>query len=145
MGRTKPLESKPADLQAIEAREAAIRLAAHARSQAEGEIAIAHARTAAKWIASNRPDISFGAEPGLMLIAEDDHYSLVDLETSTGFAGNAVKLSDGVFGELWWCDPQGRETDIHECLVFAAKGTSGASARTVLMRFLRARNSRKEA
>lgn len=95
-----------------------------------------HARASAAWIAVNRPDVSFGAEPELLLIAEDDHYSLVALEDS-GRAGNAVKLCDGEFGTLWWCDPEGRESDVHECLLQTVQGTNFTSARMVLMRYRR--------
>ncbi|TXH00077.1 MAG: hypothetical protein E6R08_01170 [Nevskiaceae bacterium] len=136
MGRAKSVQRTPVNRESIAAREVAIRLAGRALSHAEGAVAMAHARTAAAWVAANRPDISFGVEPDLMLVAEDDHYSLVHLEHS-GRAGNSVLLSEGAFGALWWCDPQGRETATHECLLYAAKGTDAGSARSVLMRFNR--------
>lgn len=120
----------------IAAREDAIRQAGRALSQAEGAVAMAHARTAAAWIAANRPDISFGVDAKLLLIAEDDCYTLVDLENS-GRAGNSVLLSEGPFGKLWWCDPEGREAAIHECLLYAARGADAGSDRAVLIRFSR--------
>lgn len=103
---------------------------------AQCEVAIAHAQSAASWISFNRPDIAFGVEPKILLIAEDDEFSLPELE-DFGRAGNAVKLVDGPFGGLWWCDPQGRETARHECVLYAAKATSMVSQRTVVLRFHR--------
>jgi len=136
MRRAKPLESKLEDRLAIAAREAAIRLASRELSQAQAAAAMIHAKAAAAWIAAHRPDVSFGAEPELQLIAESDHYSLVELEGS-GYAGKAVKLTAGAFGDLWWCDPEGREPAVHDCLLYADQGAISASARTVLMRFRR--------
>lgn len=94
------------------------------------------ARNAAEWISVNRPDISLGVEPKMLLVAEDDEFTLLELE-NYGKAGNAVKLCDGPFGDLWWCDPEGRETALHECLLYAVKGTAVASRRTVVIRFYR--------
>lgn len=101
---------------------------------AQGEVAIAHAKSAASWISFNRPDIALGVEPSILLVAEDDEFSLPELE-HFGRTGSAVKLFDGSFGGLWWCEPQGCETALHECVLYAAKATSMVSQRTVVLRF----------
>lgn len=103
---------------------------------AQCAVAMAHAQSAASWISVNRPDIALGVEPKTLLIAEDDEFSLPELE-DFGRAGNAIKLFDGPFGGLWWCDPEGRETARHECVLYAAKATSVVSQRTVVLRFHR--------
>ena len=119
-----------------EAREAQIRAEAEAFGAAQVAAAMEHAKSAAMWIASHRPDISMSSEPRLLLIADDDNFTLPELE-DYGNAGNAIMLCDGKFGKLWWCDPEGRETDTHTCLLYAKKANTFAQARTVILRFNR--------
>ena len=74
-------------------------------------VAMADARKAAQWIAANRPDVAVGAEPVLLLVADDDVFTLPELE-DYGRAGNAVRLCSGDFGDLWWCDPENRQVPL---------------------------------
>lgn len=123
--------------QQLEASESAANGASAAELQTVNvQTAMAHARTAALWISANRPDVAMGVEPELRLVAEDDQFTLPELE-DYGRSGNAVKLCSGDFGALWWCDPEGRQTSRHECLLYAAKATVEALPRTILLRFYR--------
>lgn len=117
-------------------REVQIRRNAEALIAAQSAAALTHAQSAAAWISSNRPDVYLGVEPKICLVANDDSLTLPQLE-DYGRAGNAVKLCDGPFGELWWCDPEGRKSGLHQCLLYAAKVTSMVAGRTVLLRFHR--------
>lgn len=117
-----------------EAREAQIRGEAEALGAAQVAAAMEHAKSAAMWIAAQRPDVSMGSEPMLLLIADDDNFSLPELE-DYGRAGNAIMLCDGSFGQLWWCDPEGRKTASHECLLYTARATQTATSHTILLRF----------
>ena len=106
-------------------------------------VAMADARKAAQWIAANRPDVAVGAEPVLLLVADDDVFTLPELE-DYGRAGNAVRLCSGDFGDLWWCDPENRQVSSHQCLLFTKKDSQGASARTVILRFHAKTESQQE-
>jgi hypothetical protein len=110
--------------------------AREALAAAQHETAMAHAQSAALWISSNRPDIAFDVQPKMLLVADEDEFALPELE-DFGRAGSAVKLCSGPFGELWWRDPEGRETAHHECLLYVIKAASAATRRTVLLRFSR--------
>lgn len=122
--------------QAIAEREDAIKAHSAELHAANVEKAMAHARAAALWISCNRPDVAMGTEPDLKLVADDDSFTLPELE-DFGRAGNAIKLCKGEFGELWWCDPEGRPTTSHTCLLQATKATQTASPRTILLRYFR--------
>ena len=136
MRRLQVPEPKKADSHVLVAKEYAIKTAAEEIAQSSAQAAMADARTAALWIAANRPDVAMGAEAELLLVADDDEFTLPELE-DYGRAGNAIKLCSGIFGDLWWCDPEGRKVFRHQCLLFANKATHGASARTILLRFNR--------
>ncbi|WP_155293121.1 hypothetical protein [Comamonas testosteroni] len=104
----------------------------------EGNVhsALANAQKAALWISTNRPDVAMGLVPEIKLVAEDDVFTLPELE-DYGRAGNAIKLCNLEFGDLWWCDPEGRPTASHKCLLYPPKASLAASARTALLRFYR--------
>ena len=87
--------------------------------------------------------LAVGAEPVLLLVADDDVFTLPELE-DYGRAGNAVRLCSGDFGDLWWCDPENRQVSSHQCLLFTKKDSQGASARTVLLRFHAKTESQQE-
>lgn len=136
MRRKEPPEPQQAAPDAPDAMECAIPTAASEIKASSSQAAMADAQTAALWISANRPDVAMGVEPELLLVADDDVFTLPELE-DYGRAGNAIKLFSGDFGDLWWCDPEGRKTFRHECLLYAAKATTGALSRTILMRFYR--------
>lgn len=66
------------------------------------------ARCAVDWITTQRPDLTFGAQPTLLRISQPDTGSLVEFE-DYGRNGNAILLKEADFGQVWWCDPEGRE------------------------------------
>jgi len=76
---------------------------------------------AAGWIADARPDLTFNAQPTVTL---DWDEGLSELERY-GRAGIAVQLAEFHFGDLWWCDPEGRDVTAHRFLLLA-RGCGGA-------------------
>jgi hypothetical protein len=63
------------------------------------------------WLRANRSDIARVGPMQSRLIADGDSLSLAELE-GYGTAGNAVRVTmDGLgdVGDLWWCDPEGRQ------------------------------------
>jgi hypothetical protein len=117
-------------------REAVVRANGTALVAAQAEVTMSHAQSAVLWISYNRPDITLGVEPTILLVGDDDAFSLAELE-DYGRAGNAVNLCEGPFGELWWCDPLGLERIVNTCLLYAAT-TSHFSRREVVLRYFRA-------
>lgn len=121
---------------ALEAREDAINASSVEIQVTNVHEAMANAQKAALWISENRPDVAMGIAPDIKLVADDDVFTLPELE-DYGRAGNAIKLCNLEFGVLWWCDPEGRPTESHMCLLYPPKTNQTASARTVLLRFYR--------
>ena len=115
MPRTRHSETSPVDLRALEAKQAAIRSALIESVAAEDAIAIEQARNAAAWIATHRAELTFGAAPIIQLAPE---MTLPEME-DYGRLGNAIKIATDSFGDLWWCDPEGREVAMHQFLLHA--------------------------
>ncbi len=77
------------------------------------------AKLAAEWIIANVPEKTFGAKPTLLHIADsgsgaatfEEEHSLCMFE-DFGRRGNAVLLHESALGEIWWCDPEGRKTNV---------------------------------
>jgi hypothetical protein len=77
------------------------------------------ATLAAEWIIANVPEKTFGVEPTLLPIVDsgrnsemfEEEHSLCMFE-DFGRRGNAVLLHESAFGGIWWCDPEGRKTDV---------------------------------
>ncbi|WNL48425.1 hypothetical protein RKE25_22105 (plasmid) [Dyella sp. BiH032] len=78
-------------------------------------LALEQARRAALWLTVNKDELTLGREPTIRLAPD---MSLAELE-EFGRAGCAVKVASENFGELWWCDPEGRRTELQEFLLWA--------------------------
>jgi hypothetical protein len=90
--------------------------AIHAECAVEQDMArvasAARLQLAADWIVANRPELTFGVPPKFSMIAEwSEQTSLAEFEQS--HRGNAIRLHEADFGEVWWLDPGERTSFGH--------------------------------
>lgn len=77
--------------------------------EAETSRCLLLATAAAAWVSASRPELTFGADPIFIRIAAPDSGSLGEFE-GYGKKGNAVLIRDCQAGQIWWCDPEGRDS-----------------------------------
>lgn len=94
---------------AVGARFALMRLELKDEVQAEAARCLSLATAAAAWVSASRPELTFGADPVFIRIAAPDSGSLGEFE-GYGKKGNAVLIRDCQAGQIWWCDPEGRDS-----------------------------------
>jgi len=97
-----------ADESQLLAKEASIRANAEALLESDRLVWFERAKRAADWVVVHRPELTFGTAPDVLRIADDDVVSLAEFE-DYGRNGNAVLIHEADFGEIWWCDPEGKK------------------------------------
>lgn len=113
----------------MELREQSIREEARRVRALELEVAQERFRRVQEWLTANRSDIAPGATGHGGLIADDDSFSLPELE-GYGAHGNAIRVAlEGLneIGELWWCDPEERPTLMQRFAFYTKVGNTSAA------------------